>query len=90
MPAVSTALWNLLRRCSVRKRLSCLSVVTRDLPYGVRLFAVSAYDVSTVGIDVMSVHKLFAYKVMSTARIDVESGHMKYSKANMVSRCTMH
>ena len=41
-------------------------------------FAIRAYDLSAVGIDVVSVHKLFAYRAMSTVRIDVVSGHMKY------------
>ena len=43
-------------------------------------FAIRAYDMSAVGIDVVSVHKLFAYRVMSTVRIDVVSGHMKYCR----------
>ena len=41
-------------------------------------FAIRAYAMSAVGIDVVSVHKLFAYKVMSTVGIDVVSSHMKY------------
>ena len=41
-------------------------------------FAIRASDMSAVGIDVVSVHKLFAYRAMSTVRIDVVSGHMKY------------
>ena len=39
--------------------------------------AIRAYDMSAVGIDVVNVHKLFAYRVVSTVRIDVVSGHMK-------------
>ena len=35
---------------------------------------------SAVGIDVVSVNKLFAYRVMSTVRIDVVRGHMKYCR----------
>ena len=41
---------------------------------------------SAVGIDVVSIHKLFAYKLMSTVRIDVLSGHMKYCRSHMVSQ----
>ena len=40
-------------------------------------YTIRAYDMSALGIDVVSVHKLFAYRVMSTFRIDVVSGHMK-------------
>ena len=43
-------------------------------------FAIRAYDMSAVGIDVVSVHKLIAYRVMSTFCIDVVSGHMKYCR----------
>ena len=39
-------------------------------------FAIPAY----VGIDVVSVHKLFAYGVMSTVRINVVSSLMKYRR----------
>ena len=45
-----------------------------------QLCAIRAYDMSAVGIDVVSVHKLFAYRVMSTVRIDVGSGHMKFCR----------
>ena len=48
-------------------------------------FAICAYDMSAVGIDVISVHKLFAYRFMSTVRIDVLSGQMKYCRSHMVS-----
>ena len=53
-------------------------------------FAIHAYDMSAVGIDVMSTHKLFPYRVMSTGRIDVVSGHMKYCRIDVVSQdCRM-
>ena len=41
-------------------------------------FAIRAYAMSAVGIDVDSVHKLFAYRVVRAVRIDVVSSHMKY------------
>ena len=34
-------------------------------------FAIRAFDMSAVGIDDVSVHKLFAYRVMSTVRINL-------------------
>ena len=37
-----------------------------------------AYAKSAVGIDVVSVHKLFAYRVMSTVSTDIKSSHTKY------------
>ena len=43
-------------------------------------FAICAYAMSAVGIDVMSVHKLFAYKVMRTVGTDIVSSHMKYCR----------
>ena len=43
-------------------------------------FAIYVYAMSAVGIDVVSIHKLFAYRVMSTVRIDVVSSYMKYCK----------
>ena len=43
-------------------------------------FAIRAYAMSAVGIDVMSVHKVFAYRVMSTVCLDVVSSHMKYCR----------
>ena len=43
-------------------------------------FAIRAYARSAVDIDVVSVHKLFAYRVVSTVSIDVESSHMKYCR----------
>ena len=38
------------------------------------------YAMTAVGIDVMSVHKLFAYRVMSTVSTDVVSSHTKYCR----------
>ena len=43
-------------------------------------FAISAYAMSAVGIDVVGVHKLFAYRVVSTVRKDVVSSRMKYCR----------
>ena len=37
-----------------------------------------AYAKSAVGTDVVSVHKLFAYRVMSTVSTDIVSSHMKH------------
>ena len=37
-----------------------------------------AYAKSAVGIDVVSVHKLFAYRVVSTVSTDIVSSHTKY------------
>ena len=53
--------------------------------YREQSFAIRAYAKSAVGIDAVSVHKLFAYRVMSTVGIDVVSGHMK-SESHMVSQ----
>ena len=39
-----------------------------------------AYTKSAVGIDVVSVHKLFAYRVVSTVSTDVVSSHTKYCR----------
>ena len=36
-----------------------------------------AYAKSAVGIDVVSVHKLFAYRVVSTVSTDIVSSHTK-------------
>ena len=35
---------------------------------------------SAVGIDVVSVHKLFAYRVVSTVSTDIVSSHTKYCR----------
>ena len=39
-----------------------------------------AYAKSAVGIDVVSVHKLFAYRVVSTVSKDIVSSHTKYCR----------
>ena len=56
----------------------CIDIVSNHV--------IRAYDISANGIDVVSVHKLFAYRFMSTARIDVVSGHIKYCRLHMVSQ----
>ena len=43
-------------------------------------FAIRAYAMSTVGIDVVSVHKLFAYRVVSIVSIYIVSSHTKYCR----------
>ena len=43
-------------------------------------FAIRAYAMSAVGIDVVSVYKLFAYRVVSTVSTDIVSSHMKYCR----------
>ena len=43
-------------------------------------FAIPAYAMSAVGIDVVSVHKLFAFRVVSTVSTDIMSSHMKYCR----------
>ena len=43
-------------------------------------FAIRAYAMRAVGIDVVSVHKLFAYRVVSTVSTDIVSSHMKYCR----------
>ena len=49
-------------------------------------FVIRAYDMSAVGIDVVSVHKLFAYRFISTVRKDAVGGHIKYCRSHMVSQ----
>ena len=44
-------------------------------PFGIRAYAMSA-----VGIDVVRVHKLFAYRVVSTVSTDIVSSHAKYCR----------
>ena len=39
-----------------------------------------AYAKSAVGMDVVSVHKLFAYRVVSTVSTDIVSIHAKYCR----------
>ena len=43
-------------------------------------FAICAYAMSAVGIDVVSVHKLFAYRVVGTVSRDIVSSHTKYCR----------
>ena len=43
-----------------------------------QIFAIRAYAMRTVGIDVVSVHKLLAYRVVSTVSADIVSSHAKY------------
>ena len=43
-------------------------------------FAIRAYAMSAVGIDVVSVGKLFAYMVVSTVSTDIVSSHTKYCR----------
>ena len=43
-------------------------------------FAIRAYAMSAVGIDVLSVHKLFAYRVVSTFSTDIVSSPTKYCR----------
>ena len=50
-------------------------------------FAIRAYAMSAVGIDVVSIHKLFAYRVVSTVCTDIVSSHTKYTaESHMVSQ----
>ena len=44
---------------------------------GTSLHRSFAYAKSAVGIDVLSVHKLFAYSVVSTVSTDIVSSHTK-------------
>ena len=44
------------------------------------LHRIFAYAKSAVGIDVVSVHKLFAYRVVSTVSRDIVSSHTKYCR----------
>ena len=39
-----------------------------------------AYAKSSVGMDIVSVHKLFAYRVVSTVSTDIVSSHTKYCR----------
>ena len=43
-------------------------------------FSIRAYAMSAVGIDDVSVHKLFAYRVVSTVSTDIVSSHAKYCR----------
>ena len=39
---------------------------------------IRAYAMSAVGIDAVSVHKLFAYRVVNTVSTDIVSSHTKF------------
>ena len=43
-------------------------------------FAIRAYAMNAVGIDVVNVHKLFAYRVVSSVSTDIVSSHTKYCR----------
>ena len=49
-------------------------------------FAIRAYAVSAVGIDVVNVHKLFAYRVVSAVSTDIVSSHTNTAELHMVSQ----
>ena len=49
-------------------------------------FAIGAYAMSAVGIDIVSVHKLYAYRVVSTVSTDIVSSHTKYCRSHTVSQ----
>ena len=49
-------------------------------------FAIRAYAMSAVGIDVVSVQKLFAYRVVSTVSTDIVSSHTKSAESHTVSQ----
>ena len=49
-------------------------------------FAIRAYAMSAVGIDVVSVHKLFAYRVVSTVSTNIVSSHTKHCRIDTVSQ----
>ena len=48
-------------------------------------FAIRAYAMSAVGIDVVSIHKLFAYRVVSTVSMDIVSCHANTAESHTVS-----
>ena len=50
--------------------------------------AIRAYAMSAVGIDVVSVHKLFAYRVVSTVCTDIVSSRTKYCRIDTVSQAS--
>ena len=43
-------------------------------------FAIRPDAMRAVGIAVVSVHKVFAYRVVSTVSTDIVSSHMKYCR----------
>ena len=49
-------------------------------------FAIRANAMSAVGIDVVSVHKLFAYRVVSAVRTDVVSSHLNIAESHTESQ----
>ena len=51
----------------------CICVVRKS-------FAIRAYAMSAVGIDVVSVQKLFLYRVVSAVSTDIVSSHTKYCR----------
>ena len=49
--------------------------------YREQSFAIRAYTMSAVGIYVVSVHKLFPYRVVSTVRTDIVSSLTEYCRS---------
>ena len=49
-------------------------------------FAIRAYAMRAVGIDVVSVHKLFTYKVVSTVSTDIVSSHNR-KRYHKIAEC---
>ena len=45
-----------------------------------QLFAIRECAMSAVDIDVLSVHKLFVYRAVSTVSTDIVSSHTKYCR----------
>ena len=68
--------WGPISRHDIVSTPQCSFTFMRER-YLHRLFA---YAKSAVGIDVMSVHKLFAYRVVSTVSTDIVSSHTKYCR----------
>ena len=44
-------------------------------------FAIRAYAMSAFGLDVVSVHQIFEYRIVSTVRIGVVSSHMSIAES---------
>ena len=71
------------RLCSIRVRHvsttigypQCSLTFLREQSFAIRAYAISAF-----GIDVVTVHKLFAYRVVSTVITDIVSSHTKYCR----------
>ena len=56
-----------------------------------QFLAVRAYAMSAVGINIVSVQKLFTYRVVSTVSIDIVSSHAKYCRiAYGITSCKVH